>query len=109
MKVLHAVLVVSILYLLSACDARPGVDPLVAQEIALAQIDPDAALAQKVVRALGDTAPLALGIDVTADNGRVELWGTVESDATRKRMEILAAGVVGVKALTSRLRVDPNI
>jgi osmotically-inducible protein OsmY len=109
MKIIRAVLTVSIMYQLAACDAHSGVDPVVAQEIALARTDPDAALAEKVERALGDIAPLALGIDVTAENGRVELWGTVESEATRKRMEILAAGVVGVKALTSRLRVDPNI
>jgi osmotically-inducible protein OsmY len=100
---------VSIVFLLAACDAQPGLDPVIAQEIAVARIDPDAALAQKVEKALGiETGALPYGVEVTAKDGKVELWGTVDSTGARKRFELTAAGVVGVKALENHLQVDPG-
>ncbi len=101
--------IVSIVFLLAACDAQPGLDPIVAQEIAIARTDPDGALAEKVERALGiDSGTLPYGVEVTATAGKVELWGTVDSSAARKRFELIAAGVVGVKSIESHLRVDPG-
>jgi len=109
MKITRVLGIVSVVFLLAACDAQPGLEPVIAQEVAIARVDPDAALASKVERALGtDSAPLAYGVEVTATDGKVELWGTVDSNAVRKRFEVLAAGVVGVKSLTSHLKVDPG-
>jgi osmotically-inducible protein OsmY len=108
MNLLRLLVLVSIVYPLAGCDARGGIDPVAAQEVALARTDPDAALAEKVERALGVDSAAAYGVEVTATDGAVELWGTVDSNAVRKRLELTAAGVVGVKALTSRLKVDPG-
>ena len=47
-------------------------------------------------------------MEVTADDGRVRLWGTVDSNAVRKRLGLAAAGVVGVKSLENRLVGDPG-
>jgi osmotically-inducible protein OsmY len=100
---------VSIVFLVAACDSHSPVESIVPQEAALANTDPDAALADKVEKALGtDDAPLAFGVEVTARDGKVELWGTVDSHAARKRFELIAAGVVGVKSLENHLKVDPG-
>lgn len=100
---------VSIVFLIAACDAYSPVESIFPQEFALAKTDPDAALADKVEKALGtDDAPLAFGVEVTARDGKVELWGTVDSHAARKRFELIAAGVVGVKSLENHLKVDPG-
>jgi len=109
MKTIRIVSIVSIVFLLAACDAQPGLDPVVAQELSIARTDPDAALAEKVERALGvENGSLPYGVEVTASAGKVDLWGTVDSTAARKRFELIAAGVVGVKAIESHLRVDPG-
>jgi len=95
--------------LLAGCDAQPGLDPDVARETLAARLDPDAALAQKVDRALGiETGQMPYGVEVIATDGRIELWGTVDSTAARKRIELIAAGVVGVRAVENHLRVDPG-
>jgi len=109
MKTFRVLSIVSILFLLAACDSQPGLEPAVAQQVASAAIDPDAALARKVEKALGiETGAMPYGIDVTATDGKVELWGTVDSTAARRRFELTAAGVVGVKAIESHLQVDPG-
>lgn len=109
MNFMRVLSLVSIVFLLAACDAPTGADTVVPQEVALARIDPDAALAEKVERALGaEGAPLAFGVEVTAREGKVELWGTVDSTAARKRFGVIAAGVVGVKSLENHLKVDPG-
>ncbi len=109
MKPINIVSIAVIALLLAACGAEPGLDPIVAQEVAAARIDPDAALATKVEKALGvDTGTLPYGVEVTASDGKVELWGTVDSTAARKRFELIAAGVVGVKGVRSHLQVDPG-
>jgi osmotically-inducible protein OsmY len=48
------------------------------------------------------------GVEVTAHDGHVELWGTVDSSGARRRLELTAAGVVGVRAVENRLQVDPG-
>ena len=98
---------------LAACDASHGTDaPLdasAAQRLVAERADPDKALADKVKHALAvDSEPGAYGIEVTATDGRVQLLGRVESTSMRKRFEVTAAGVVGVKALENRLAVDPG-
>jgi len=109
MNLLRALGFVSIVFLLTACEGQSGLDPVVAQQLAVQRIDPDAALARKVETALGiDTGALPYGVEVTAADGKVELWGTVDSTAARKRFELISAGVVGVKALVSHLSVDPG-
>lgn len=109
MDLIRALILVSIVYSLAACDSRSGVEGILPQEVALAKIDPDAALAEKVEKALGaGDAPLAYGVEVTARDGKVELWGTVDSNAARKRFGVIAAGVVGVRSVENRLRVDPG-
>ncbi len=95
--------------LIAGCNAQPGLDPNVAQEVASAKIDPDAALAEKVEKALGiETGSMPYGVEVVARDGRVELLGAVDSTAARKRFGLIAAGVVGVRAVENRLRVDPG-
>jgi osmotically-inducible protein OsmY len=94
---------------LAACDFSQHVDPGVEAHPSIAWADPDQALADKVKKALGfDAQPGIYGIEVTAANGTVQLWGTVESSAKRKRIEVTTAGVVGVRAVDSRLAVDPG-
>jgi len=103
----------ALVFTLAACDSshetESSVDPVVAQQLLASRADPDKALAEKVARALGnEPGSLSYGVEVTADDGRVQLWGTVDSTAVRKRMELSAAGVVGVKAVENRLVVDPG-
>jgi osmotically-inducible protein OsmY len=70
---------------------------------ALAKGISDETLADRVKKALE-----AQGVEVTATNGKVQLWGSVESGRERRRIEQTAAGVVGVRAIDSRLKVDPE-
>lgn len=94
---------------LSACDGRTGLDPEVASALVPEPVDPDVALSRKVERALGvDSGTLPYGVDVTVAGGKVELWGTVDSTAARKRFGLIAAGVVGVHAVENHLQVDPG-
>lgn len=101
--------IAAIAWLVAACDAQPGLDPEVAQQIAAARVDPDAALAVKVEKALGvDSGAQPYGVEITATDGKVELWGAVDNTATSKRFEVISAGVVGVRAVANHLRVDPG-
>ena len=100
---------VSIAFGIAACDVSTAVDPVMAQQHVAARANPDQALADKVKKALEvEALSNAQGIEVTATNGTVQLWGVVDSSKGRKRVEQTAAGVVGVKALDSRLKVDPG-
>ena len=69
--------------------------------------DPNKELAAKVKQAL--EAPSAKlpsgGIDVTAADGKVSLWGTVDTDQQRRRAAQLAAKVDGVKGVDNQLKV----
>jgi osmotically-inducible protein OsmY len=98
---------------LAGCDSshptETMLDPMVAQQLVASRADPDKALADKVKHALAiDVEPGAYGVEVTATDGTVQLWGKVGSTAMRKRFELTAAGVVGVKALENKLVVDPG-
>ena len=99
---------------LSACDAKHGTgavfEPLAAQQVAAESIDQDKALAEKVKTALGLDAGQGVyyGVEVTTSSGAVTLWGTVDSSAVRRRLELTAAGVVGVKALKDHIQIDPG-
>ena len=111
--IIRTAAIAAMAFTLAACDAShetdAAVEPAVAQQLLAARADPDKALAEKVERALGiDTGSVPYGVEVTASDGRVQLWGTVDSTAVRKRLGLAAAGVVGVKALENRLVVDPG-
>lgn len=100
---------VSIAFGIAACDAATGIDPVMAQQHVAAHADPDKVLADKVKKALETQAQAgAHGVEVTATNGTVQLWGVVGSTGARKRVEQIAAGIVGVHAVDSRLAVDPG-
>ena len=63
-------------------------------------------LAQRVKRALENEAKIqAAGIDVTASDGAVTLWGTAGSEAERRRAAQAAAKVEGVKSVDNRIAV----
>src|SRR5919198_3794400 len=69
--------------------------------------DPNKELAAKVKQAL--EAPNAKlpsgGIDVTAAEGKVSLWGTVETDQQRRRAAQIAGKVDGVKGVDNQLKL----
>ena len=69
--------------------------------------DPNKELAAKVKQALeAPDAKLPGGaIDVTAADGRVSLWGAVESDQQRRRAAQIAGKVDGVKGVDNQLKV----
>jgi len=68
--------------------------------------DPNKELAQKVKRALeGDAKIQAAGIDVTAKEGRVTLWGTAATAAERRRAEAAAKKVEGVSGIDNQIKV----
>jgi hypothetical protein len=68
--------------------------------------DPNKELAQRVKQALeGEAKVQAAGIDVTASDGKVTLWGTTASAAERNRAGQAAAKVDGVTAVDNQLKV----
>ena len=70
------------------------------------RIDPDGELAARVKKALEAEPKIhAAGIDVTAAEGTVTLWGTTVNDGERSRAANLASGVDGVKAVENRIAV----
>ncbi len=97
---------------LAACDSATSsdgvLDPSVAQQVVAERADPDRALAEKVKKAIGTVEGAAYGVEVTAADGKVNLWGTVDSTAARKRLATTAAGVVGVRGLENHINVDPG-
>jgi osmotically-inducible protein OsmY len=99
-------------FILTACDSTVSsdgvLDPSVAQQVVAERADPDRALAEKVKKALGTEEGVAYGVEVTATDGKVSLWGTVDSTVARKRLATTAAGVVGVRGLDNHINVDPG-
>ena len=97
---------------LAACDGSQepvaAVDPVVAQQLVAVRADPDRALADKVKKALGTDEGAAYGVEVSATDGTVILWGKVDSSAERRRMATIAAGVVGVRTLINNITLDPG-
>jgi len=83
----------------AAPQARPQPEP--------PKPDPNKELAAKVKQALEAPAAKlpAAGIDVTAADGKVSLWGTVETDQQRRRAAQIAGKVDGVKGVDNQLKV----
>ena len=68
--------------------------------------DPNKELAQRVKQALETDAKVgAGGIDVTAKDGRISLWGTTGTPAERSRAAQIAAKVDGVTSVDNQLKV----
>src|SRR5438477_2622974 len=68
--------------------------------------DPNKELAARVKRALeGEAKIQAAGIDVTAADGKVTLWGTAASAAERRRAEAAAKKVEGVSGVDNQIKV----
>ena len=68
--------------------------------------DPNKELAQRVKKALeGEAKIQAAGIDVTAADGKVTLWGTTTTAAERNRAAQVASKVDGVTAVDNQLKV----
>jgi hyperosmotically inducible protein len=68
--------------------------------------DPNKELAAKVKRALEQDAKIqAAGIDVTASNGAVTLWGTAATASERNRAGAAAAKVQGVTTVENKIAV----
>jgi hypothetical protein len=69
--------------------------------------DPNKELAGKVKQALeAQNAQLpSAAIDVTAVDGKVSLWGTVDSEQQRRRAAQIAGKVDGVKGVDNQLKV----
>src|SRR5687768_650320 len=68
--------------------------------------DPNKELAQRVKQALeGDGKVGGGGIDVTAKDGRVSLWGTTTTPGERARAAQIAGKVEGVSSVDNQLKV----
>jgi outer membrane biosynthesis protein TonB len=68
--------------------------------------DPNKELATRVKRALeGEAKIQAAGIDVTASDGKVTLWGTAATAAERNRAGGVAWKVEGVSAVDNQIKV----
>ncbi len=70
-----------------------------------AKADPNAELAARVKSALEGHKLQAAGIDVSAADGKVTLWGTVATRGERERAAKLASGVQGVKGVDNKLQI----
>ena len=85
----------------SAAAATP-----VAAVAAAPALDPNEVLAARVRHALETEKKLeAGGIDVTAFEGAITLWGTTNTNLERKRAEGAAAKIDGVKSVDNRIAV----
>jgi len=68
--------------------------------------DPNKELAARVKRALMDDSKIqGAGIDVTAANGTVTLWGTAATQSERTRAGATAAKVDGVKTVENKMAI----
>lgn len=84
--------------------AQPA--PQKAAVAARAAPDADAGLAERVRKALENEArEMAQGIDVSAKQGVVRLYGTVASGADRGKAGKIAASVSGVSSVDNQLAV----
>ncbi len=71
-----------------------------------ANVHPNIELAARVKQALQTEAKaLAGGVDVTAADGVVTLWGTAASEVARGRAAKIASGVDGVKSVENKIAV----
>jgi hypothetical protein len=86
--------------------AAAPVTPPPAPKVEEPKPDPNKELAARVKRALETEAKIqAAGIDVTAQDGKVTLWGTTASNAERNRATAVAKKVDGVTAVVNQLKV----
>ena len=70
------------------------------------RIEPNLVLAARVKQALQSEAKVvAAGIDVTAADGVVTLWGTTTTDDEKSRAGKVASSVDGVKSVENRIAV----
>jgi hyperosmotically inducible periplasmic protein len=68
--------------------------------------DPNKDLARRVKQALeGDAKVQAAAIDVTAQDGRVSLWGTAATAGERSRAADIASKVQGVASVDNQIKV----
>lgn len=118
---MHRYTVLLLAAMLSACDRSPPADNKAAAAPAPATtgaapaeakpaVDPQAAkdkeLADKVRAALSASSGLnAKGVDVTARNGEISLFGTTPTERQRRALEKLAAGVPGVTSVRNEIKV----
>ena len=103
-----AVFAVSIAACEYAGDPAKSIEVAVAKDILTPRVDPDVALTEKVKNALGIEEASAYGVEVTSSGGHIILYGAVDKTAERRRFEIIAAGVVGVRSVENRIVVDPG-
>lgn len=90
----------------AATPTPPPPPPQAATQPEPPKPDPNKELAARVKRALENEAKIqAAGIDVTAKDGRVTLWGTTTTAAERRRAENAAKKVDGVSAVDNQLKV----
>lgn len=86
--------------------AQPAVTPAAAPQAAATEVpkaDPNKELAGRVKRAMEEGK--LDGIDVTASDGVVTLWGTTGSAGERSRAAQIAGKVDGVKSVENKLQV----
>lgn len=88
-------------------SAQPAAAPAPEAKAAEApKADPNRELAARVKRVLEEDAKVqAAGIDVTASEGTVTLWGTTTTETERSRAAQAATKVEGVKSVTNKLAV----
>ena len=82
---------------------QPAPPPPAAKAPEAEKADPNKELAARVKRAIEEGK--LDGIDVTASEGKVTLWGTTQNAADRNRAATLAAKVDGVKSVDNNLKV----
>lgn len=89
--------------------AKPAPPPSPAPEAKAPEApkpDPNKELAAKVKRALeGEAKIQAAGIDVTASDGKVTLWGTAATARERNRAASVASKVEGVSAVDNQIKI----
>jgi hyperosmotically inducible protein len=105
---------------LAACDSTPTQKKLAGVSAGLPSaaaatapavapapvLDPNEVLAARVRRALDTEKNLETGgIDVTAFEGNITLWGTTSTVVESKRAEAAAAKIEGVKSVDNRIAV----
>lgn len=89
-----------------APQAAPAAAPAAPRAAeAPANANPNALLAEHVKKALEGASLQAAGIDVSAADGVVSLFGTVPSNEEKKRASTIAAKVDGVKSVQNKLAV----
>jgi osmotically-inducible protein OsmY len=93
---------------LAACGetSKPTLAAAPAKSVEAPKPDPNKELATRVQKALQQEARIpASGVDVTAAEGVVTLWGTATSPEEQRRIAQIAAKVQGVKSVENKLEI----